>query len=216
MYKPRNRQDRQVRRSQIIEQAIDVLGERGYFGFTLKDLATRCDLTNPGLLHYFPSKEHVLLGVLEELEGRESALIEPLADSALAVREGPHGKALAINLLRTTARRASSQPRLMRLFAELQSEALNESHPAHGWWRKRITATSGFFANLLRPFVEDPETRARQLLAMMDGLSLQWLHADQSFDLPGEWDKVLEIILPELCLDRGQGSTNDKNTALQE
>jgi AcrR family transcriptional regulator len=195
--KPRNRQDPQRRRDQIIEQAIDVLGERGYFGFTIKDLATRCDLTNPGLLHYFPSKEHVLLGVLDALEKREIVLIKPLADLALAAGTAPGGKAAVIKVLRATVLRSCSQPRLMRLFVELQSEALNPDHPAQAWWQHRLTATSAFFVDLLRPFVPDPDGRARLLLAMSDGLSLQWLHADQSFDLPTEWEKALAMILPE-------------------
>ena len=181
-----------------MEQAIAVIGERGYFGFTLEDLAARCDLTKPGVLHHFPSKERVLLGLLQELEARETVLMQPLADAALGVRQGDAGKAAVLAALRAAVCRSSQQPLVLQLLGELQSEALSVDHPAHDWWRQRIARTLGFFADLLRPFLRDPERRARLLLATVDGLALQWLHADRSFDLLGEWDAALETMLPEL------------------
>jgi len=49
----------EVRREQILEEAISILGRLGYHGFTIHELAERCGLSNAGLLYHFPSKDQL-------------------------------------------------------------------------------------------------------------------------------------------------------------
>ena len=62
----RVREDPKVRRSQIVDEAIRIIGEYGYYGFTVQALAERCQLSNAGLLHYFGNKDDLLLALLDE------------------------------------------------------------------------------------------------------------------------------------------------------
>ena len=59
------------RRQLIIEAAIPINGQRGYYGFSIKSLAVACALTVPGVLHHFGSKEAILMAVLDYRERRE-------------------------------------------------------------------------------------------------------------------------------------------------
>ena len=56
---------RRDRREEILQAASDLFGVRGFRGTSLASIAEAVDLTEPGLLHYFPSKVNLLQSVLE-------------------------------------------------------------------------------------------------------------------------------------------------------
>src|SRR3954453_6211418 len=56
------------RREEILAAAMELFGARGYRGTTIAQVAERAGLTDAGLLHHFPSKEHLLIAVLQHRE----------------------------------------------------------------------------------------------------------------------------------------------------
>ena len=40
----------------ILDQATALFGEAGYRGTSLREIAARCGISHPGLLHHFPTK----------------------------------------------------------------------------------------------------------------------------------------------------------------
>jgi AcrR family transcriptional regulator len=54
------------RRAEIVRAALEVIAERGYRGASLAAVAERVGLTQQGLLHHFPTKDALLVAVLEE------------------------------------------------------------------------------------------------------------------------------------------------------
>lgn len=194
----RTREAPEVRRARILEEAIRLIGERGYYGFTVQELAARCGLTNPGLLHYYPSKLDLLLAALAEMEARETEVIEPIVQGAERELSGPQARQAVLGVLRAIMVRGAAKREMIRFLAELQAESLSSDHPAFGWWLRREVAMLDLFTRLLHPFVADPAAIARQTLALIDGLSLQWLRANGGMDLAAEWDRMLLRLLPEL------------------
>jgi AcrR family transcriptional regulator len=190
----RKREAPATRRARILEAAIDLIGERGYYGFTVQELGKRCGLSNPGLLHYFPSKQALMLGLLEELQEREATFMEPLAQMAFEVQDGHR----VLSILHAMAERAMVNPRLARVLVALHGEALDPAHPAHRWWREREARTLAFLSRLLEPFVTDALATSRLLLASMDGLFLQWLADRTAVDIAQTWRSALVRLLPEL------------------
>lgn len=73
--------DQSVSREEIIWAAADVLRRSGYDATTMKDIAAEVNLTAASLYHHFPSKDALLLAVLEA--GLEYVIdqIEPIVDS---------------------------------------------------------------------------------------------------------------------------------------
>lgn len=59
------------RRLAILDEAIQIIGEQGYRGSSINDLAKRCGLTTAGLLHHFGSKDGLLIALLEERDRRD-------------------------------------------------------------------------------------------------------------------------------------------------
>jgi AcrR family transcriptional regulator len=194
----RTREAPEVRRARILDQAFALIGERGYYGFTIQELARRSGLSNPGLLHYFPSKPEVLLAVLAELEVREAEVVEPLVHMAERELVGAEANAAVLSILHAMIARAVAQPQIVRLLVELQAESLDPDHPAHEWWQRRETILLDFLVRLLKSYFDNPQPIARQVMATMDGLAMQWLRANCTFDAAAEWQQVLARLLPEL------------------
>jgi AcrR family transcriptional regulator len=189
-------QGRIERRRLILDQAATIVSERGYNGFGIQELASRCGLTKPGLLHHFPSKEELLIAVLRDRDRRdEIAVVAATQDAAEGVTgERPSLQRVAKTLHAIVARN-STQPELVRLYAMLRAEALNPQHPAHDYFNTREAAARDLFGQMVAPHVTDPPTVARQLMALMLGLEMQWLRDGQGFDLVEEWDRAVSALL---------------------
>lgn len=200
----------EVRREQILDQAMRLIGERGYYGFGIKELAQRCGLGNAGLLHHFGSKERLLISLLEDRDRKDhEAATSFLAWSRGAAEAGRISLGDFRDVLRDTVRRNSRQPELIRLYAILQAEALNHDHPAHDYFMRREVTVLDGFAYALAPYVTEPRSVARQLHAQWQGLEQQWLRADQGFDIVVEWERALSKLLPaEADASRRSASTS--------
>lgn len=85
----------------------------------------------------------------------------------------------------------ADNPRLIELYVVLSAEATAADHPAHDYFVQRYAITvqtvRRFFeeardAGQLREGI-DPASAARQVVATMDGLQVQWLLDDQHLDM---------------------------------
>ncbi len=160
-------------RALILDTALAAFAESGYRGTSVRDIATRCGLTHPALLYHFPTKADLLMAVLgrrDDSEGRAVGFDEL------------HGRALLDHLV-DTARRNAARRGVVELYATLSAESTEPGHPAHAYFveryaRLRETVGRAYTelarAGELRPGIV-PETAARQLVALMDGLQIQWL-----------------------------------------
>lgn len=162
-----------AKRAEIIERATALFGEAGYRGSSLREIAARCGISHPGLLHHFPTKESLLIAVLEHRD--EQDVERFLTPPVVGVDQ----------LRRLVALAAHNETRrgIVELFAVLSAEATAPDHPAHPYFVERYRASIGSTeaayatareAGALRDGV-DPLVAARELVALMDGLQLQWL-----------------------------------------
>src|SRR3954447_24887029 len=161
------------RREAILVAANDLFAAQGFRGASLSAIAARVGLSEAGVLHHFPSKEHLLLELLDLRTERDGARVA----QALARHEGFLAPMLAL------CRENQGTPGLVRLFTILAAESVDLDHPAHEWTVARYRALRGRVTERLRaeqteggvdPAL-DPALIAPQMLAMFDGLQLQWL-----------------------------------------
>ncbi len=169
-----------ARRREILDEAMALFGEAGYRGASLRELAARCGLSHTGLLHYFPTKESLLLAVLEH---RDEVDRERLANAGTGLA--------AVRGLVDLAELNATRPEIVELFAVLSAEATAADHPAHAYFVRRYLTTvrtvERAYEQLsaeaaLQPWVE-PGSAARQLVALMDGLQIQWLLSGRQIDM---------------------------------
>lgn len=172
-----------AKRREILDQAMSLFGEAGYRGASLRVIATRCGISHPGLLHHFPTKESLLLAVLEH---RDEADGEWLSTDAVT----------GIDRLRRFADLAAlnaTRRGIVELFSVVSAEATSAEHPAHSYfvrrYRNSVSGAEDAYAQVreegaLREGV-DPAAAGQQLIALMDGLQVQWLLADGETDMAG-------------------------------
>jgi len=184
-----------AKRRDILEQATAMFGEAGYRGTSLREIAARCGLSHPGLLHHFPTKESLLLAVLEH---RDEVDLE-------RVTAGRVPGADALRRMVDLAARNAARRGIVELFTVLSAEATAADHPAHQWfverYRRVVRELETAYAEArdagdLRPGV-DPATAARGLAALMDGLQIQWLLGDPRLDMAAALDAHLRTQLKE-------------------
>ncbi|MBY8861802.1 TetR/AcrR family transcriptional regulator [Nocardia sp. CA2R105] len=192
---------REDRRAQILAEAIRIIGRRGYYGFSVQELADGCGLTVAGVLHHVGTKEKLLIALLEERDRRDTeAVIEQL--------EQELGRAPTVadarRALRTVVARNRTQPEIVRLHTMLRSESLYREHPAHEYFRNRETQVLDAFTRLVEGLglPGAPRSVARHLIATMTGLEEQWLRCPDDIDLVAEWDQAVARILPASSEDR--------------
>lgn len=172
-----------TRREQILEAALDAFAEQGYRGTSMATIAASVQLTEPGLLHHFPSKTRLLLAILDHHELRTQALL----DAATRDRSWADG-------LLELAHRHETDPRFIRFFTTLTAESLDPGHPAHAWFKERyrgvrVTATERIrheqAAGRIDPGM-DAGLLADMLIAIFDGLQLQHLREPEAVSIvPG-------------------------------
>src|SRR5439155_24475032 len=115
-------------RQGILAAAVPLLAENGYRGASLASIAAAANLTQQGVLHYFGSKEALLLAVLEEKyheDGRRLSL--SLEHEGLGV----------LKALQTLVEHNEQTPDRVMLFAALVAESLSSRHPAHEYFVQR-------------------------------------------------------------------------------
>lgn len=57
-----------VRKRQIMHAAYEVIAEKGYFNFTMMDIAQRAGVSSGLIHHYFKDKENMLVTLLREMQ----------------------------------------------------------------------------------------------------------------------------------------------------
>jgi AcrR family transcriptional regulator len=172
-------------RDNALVVASRLFATSGYRGTSLADVAQEAGLSNAGLLHYFPSKKHLLAEVLrkrDEDDARELGVLDP--GTAIWTR---------LQTLVNLARMNSTRYGMVRLYSTLSGEAIDADHPAHPWLHGHLSTIVADIADgfevgkklgTVRP--EAPSVSiARSLVAVMDGLQIQWLAAhDHPFTAP--------------------------------
>ncbi|MCB5907021.1 TetR/AcrR family transcriptional regulator; helix-turn-helix transcriptional regulator [Streptomyces sp. SF28] len=168
---------------------MELIAERGYRRTSLAAVAERAGLTQQGLLHHFPTKELLLVGVLEARDRWDAA--------SAAANTGPWRTQALAQLVDYNATR----PGIVQTYTVLSADSVTEDHPARGFFESRFRAVRESMAAALRAEFGDrlpagltPEQAATLLVAVMDGLQLQWLLDPEQVDMPASFRDFLALL----------------------
>ena len=179
------------RRRQIIEVTTGLIAERGFWGLSMQDVADGCGLTVPGLLHHVGTKDSRLVAVLEHRDEADARSL----DDQLGVSAGRRFSLPEV--CSALVRRNAAQPEIVRLFAVLEAESLAPDHPAHAYFEARQSRILRTLAALVPPeSPDDPAEVASQVVALMDGLQIQWLRDPARINLVAAWDAAAARLFP--------------------
>ncbi|MFE9858748.1 TetR/AcrR family transcriptional regulator [Streptomyces sp. NPDC005780] len=178
----------EAKRSEILHAALEIFAAEGYRGTSLRKVAAKCNLSLPGLMHYFDSKEDLLTQVLRMRD--ETARVRQVE------RDDPKS-------YREIIREGASTPGLVELFVSMAAAASDPEHPAHAHFAERYPVLRERVADFVRARVDEgrigsvipPERLAVLLIAVADGIQLQWL-IDRSTDMEQPIEDLLRILDP--------------------
>ena len=167
------------RRRTILATALEVFAESGFRGASIREIANRVGMTDTGVLHHFGGKGNLLLEVVKQKEAED-------------------GGALHDPYLRDLVARNGTRPGTVRLFTTLSAESTDPEHPAHEHFVKRYEAVRGHTTERLEleseegrvPASVDPAMAARLMMAVMDGLQIQWL-LDPTLDMDSAYNDFI-------------------------
>ena len=175
------------RREQIIQTATDVFATEGFEGTALKRVAELVGVKEATLFHYFRGKQELLTAVLAERDRRSMADMDSDAGLPLMVR---------------SAERNRAEPGLTTLYAVASATANDPGHDSHGYFKDR-------FAEVVDVLTVDIERRqaagqartdlpakdlARLVVAISDGLQLQWLY-DKEVDVADGLSQFIDVLM---------------------
>ncbi|MFR9725149.1 TetR/AcrR family transcriptional regulator [Streptomyces sp. MS19] len=152
-------------------------------GASVREIAKRAGVSHAGLLHYFPGREALLAAVLGRRDERDAARFGPGDASPTALVER------FLDLAGHNAR----NPGIIELYVRLSAEAFAPDHPAHGYFTRHYADVRRFAHSallglerqgLLRRGI-DAWAAAVSVVALMDGLQVQWLTSPAEVDMVG-------------------------------
>lgn len=176
------------RREQIIQTATDVFATEGFEGTALKRVAELVGVKEATLFHYFRGKQELLTAVLAERDRRSLAAMED-KDAALPV-------------MVRTAERNREEPGLTALYAVASATANDPRHDSHGYFKERFADVVDVLAADIERHQSTGEIRsdlparnlARLVVAVSDGLQLQWLY-DKDVNIADGLSEFIAVLL---------------------
>ncbi|SFR62511.1 TetR/AcrR family transcriptional regulator [Microbacterium azadirachtae] len=177
-----------VKREEILEAALEIVGRRGYRNASVREIADAVGLSPAGLLHYFGTKEQLFVEILRARDRRDTAADDELEffDAFLAiVRHNPE------------------VPGLVQLYTQLQAEVADAEHPARAYFldrteqvhaAARAAIAAGQREGRIRADL-DPEWIIRAGHALADGLQNAWM-LDPTIDMAADVEQFFALLKP--------------------
>ncbi|CAH0253819.1 TetR/AcrR family transcriptional regulator [Microbacterium foliorum] len=185
-----------AKRAEILAVALDVVAELGTRKASNREIAARVGLTQPGLMHYFSTREELFLEVLRARDERD--------------HERFYSPQRGFQSFLDVIAHNASVPGLVRLYVEYSAEATLEGHPARAFFEERFVWVRALMTEAVRhdqavelmgPDVDIPYV-VDLVIAAADGLQVQWL-LDPSIDMADRlarlWQGVRETSWPAVA-----------------
>ena len=142
------------KKARILAEALILFSTRGFVATSLADIARAADISKAGLLHHYASKDQLLAAVLDERDRRVVSRLPRAEEGAEAA-----------------------------LYTAMSAAVIDAQHQAHPWFRQHLLGAIEYLVNAIEHGKERGEVRAdapseqiaRKLVALSDGLQVQWL-----------------------------------------
>lgn len=191
---PRARPATLAKKTEILRAATATFGAKGYNNGPLTEIADQVGMTHAGILHHFGSKHQLLLEVLRY---RDTSDVEDLDGQRI-----PDGIELFRHLVRT-AFRNEERPGIVQAYSVLCAESVTDEHPGRAYFEERYQVLRSEIVHAFRVVcaergITDPgpvERGAASILAVMDGLQVQWLLEPDAVELARTTEFAIEAIV---------------------
>lgn len=158
-----------ARREEILSGLMEKIARQELRNPSLREIGRALELEPAHILYYFNSREDLLQSVILRWDENAEKAVE--------------GQIRTLDNFAMQVRRNIAIPGIVHLYLTFAAEAVDPAHPAHEFFRQRFERVC---SSLVRRIVDeqqqgrirasvDPLDKARQLIALADGLQLQSL-----------------------------------------
>lgn len=170
----------------ILDAAVEVFSEMGSRKASMAVIAGRSGISPALLHHYFPTREDLLVAVIERWDVDNETIGSPFSYFG--------------HWLDVTTHNASI-PGIVHLYMTCVVEATDPDHPGRQFYRDRYERITTALVEEIAELQEQgrvskdlvPERVARLLLAGIEGLQIRWLH-QQDFDMREEFLSLMQVL----------------------
>ena len=186
------------RKEQIVRATVECITKHGYHNFSMQDVARTAGVSKGIIHYYFLNKDELMMCVLDKVAGDiERVLGEEMAAISDPWRRMEIFIEVCFDIVRNTKEYYQVN---MDFWTQInQKEEIRKVIAAH-YSKFRETAAAviqggvdkGAFKNV------DAKAYASYVIAVIDGLSLQWLFDEKVFDYSAMSKKATSLILAGL------------------
>jgi AcrR family transcriptional regulator len=185
------------RRSQLIEAACQCIIEKGYHKLTLQDITDRLGLSKGSLYYHFETKEDLLLTVLDHLIHSWDEVIEKKLKGAERAEEK---LSILLEAGFEIGRDGVSYQILVNFWGETDhNQTFRETNADfYARYRQQIITIieEGIQEGVFRRV--DLSMAASMILALVDGLCLQWIFDPRAFRIEKAWKAAQTFVFCHL------------------
>lgn len=160
------------RRDAIVEAAVRRFATHGFRGTSVAAVAEDAGIKDASLLYWFPTKANLLLAVLAHHDRERGRILDQMLE--------PGGRT-ALERFAGWGAVMETDPDLTALHVTLSGEHLRDDSDVQRYFEERYERSIARLRSTIAEGVDrgefapcDAEVEAEQLLAMLDGLRLQW------------------------------------------
>ncbi len=203
-------QRKEETRVRILEAAYSVFARRGYDDATVEEIATECGIAKGALYGHFVSKEELFRTILVEQVSRRIAETAARLEPELTLRES------ILRIIEASWTTCRADPLWSPLFMEYWALAARNE-----WGREAVASLFDHCSAALTRFLSgaqraglvrsdvDVHRAARLLLALNDGLILQWQTQPDKVDLEDFLCPMADMITSYLTAEK-QGVSGER------
>lgn len=200
---------KEAKRRAILEAAVHVFAEKGYFGARMRDVAAAARVADGTLYLYFDSKEDLLTAVLED---HARAFVERARRDCTRL-EDPRHRLQAV-LERHLASLEANRPLATVFQIELRHSRRFLRRIARGQVSQYLQllqeiVAEGVARGVFRPEL-DPKVVARVIFGAVDELVTAWVLAQKPSSLKEQLVPLLEVLFYGLCTEKGRKAHGER------
>lgn len=176
------------RKGQIVHATVECIAKLGYHNFSMQDVAKTAGLSKGIIHYYFLSKDDLMMAVLEKVAGNiEAGMAAKMQAAADPIEKLKIFIKACFEVIRNTKEYYQVN---MDFWTQInQKDEVRSAIAAHyGQFRDTacLVINEGIHAGKFRQV--DAKHYGSMIIALVDGLSLQWLFDNQVFD----YDKITQ------------------------
>jgi AcrR family transcriptional regulator len=186
------------RKDQIVRATVDCITKYGYHNFSMQDVARTAGVSKGIIHYYFLNKDELMMSVLDRVAGDiERVLASEMSSITDAKRKLEVFIDVCFDIVRSTKEYYQVN---MDFWTQInQKEEVRKVIARHYTKFREAAATvirDGITAQAFRAV--DPYEYASYVIAVIDGLSLQWLFDESTFDYDSIVKKAGQLLVEGL------------------